>query len=78
MTSRLEFWNVFANDLDAVAQGEPLVRIESNRRIQRRMSDCNAGSRRNDPSDVLVMAIPSSTRNGSRIGMWCRLGLVWD
>ena len=52
------FWNVFANNLDAVAQRKTLVRIGSNRRIQRRMSDCNAGSRRNDPPDVLVVAIP--------------------
>jgi len=52
------FWNVFANNLNAVAKREPLVRIGGDGRIQRCVADSNAGSRRNDPPDVLVVAIP--------------------
>ncbi len=57
MTSRLEFRSVLANDLDAVAKREPLIRIGRDGRVERRMPDNNAGSR-NDPPNVLVVAVP--------------------
>ena len=43
------FWNVFANNLNAVAKREPLVRIGRKSGIKCGMSNSNAGSRRNDP-----------------------------
>ena len=46
------------NDLYAIPQREPMVRIGCDSRIQRSVTDSNAGSRRNDPPNVLVMAIP--------------------
>ena len=46
------------NDLYAVSQCEPLVWMGRNRSIQRGMSDRNARSRRDNPPNVLVMAIP--------------------
>ena len=49
---------MFAYHLYAVPQCEPLVRIGSNFRIQRRMSDCNTGRCRNDPLNMLVVAVP--------------------
>ena len=41
MTSRLEFWNVFSNDLYPVAQCEPLAWVGSNRRVKCCMSNSN-------------------------------------
>ena len=49
---------MLANDLDAVSKCEPLVRIGSNSGIQGGMSDCNTGRCRNNPSNVLFVAVP--------------------
>ena len=45
-------------DLDAVAKCEPLIRIGRDGRVERHMPDNNAGSRRNDRPNVLVVAVP--------------------
>jgi len=44
------------NEQNAVTQREPLIRIGCDGRVQGGVTDCNAGSRRNDPPNVLVMA----------------------
>jgi len=58
MISRLEFRTVLADNQYPIAECEALVGVVRDSGIQRGMADSNARSRRNDPPNVLVMAVP--------------------
>ena len=56
------------NNQYPIPQGEPLIRIIRNRRIQRRMPDRNASRRRNHPSNMLLRLIPHLNAEGEVAG----------
>ena len=57
---------MFAYHLYTIAKREPLVRVGCDGRVQGGVTDCNAGSHRNDPSDVLVPVPQLNPKRQSR------------
>ncbi len=55
---------MLADDQDAVAQREALIGIVRNRSVERRVAYGNARRSSDDPSDVLVVAIPHFDAEG--------------